>query len=101
MKVNLDQIILDAAGRDAVLPGVNGEPETAYLGRVCAMAMFAQLPGDEKLQGLEKAHIGDLGLQFYAGGEINLSPEDAVIVRQRVGAAFSPLIVARVYKAIG
>lgn len=101
MLIDFDKIIQDAAGRDTMLPGINGEAETAHLGRVCAMAMFAQLPGDDKLQGIEKAHIGELGLRFYSGGKVELSPEDAVIVRQRVGLAFAPLIVARVYSMIG
>ncbi len=73
----------------------------ATLGMVCAEALFAALPGDDRLTGTEKAKRGNLGLRIASAKLVELSPEDAAMIRECVGKAYSPLIVARVYELTG
>ena len=95
MKIDLDQIIHDQAG-NPVLQSAEGD-KPATLGFIAMSALFATVPGDERLEGGRKAEIGNLGLLLYRGGKLDLTPEQRVLIRERVGVVCQPLIVARVF----
>ena len=93
MKIDLDQPILDQNDKPMQRP----EAGEATLGFTAATALFAPIPGDEKLDGLKKAQMGELGLRLSKGGVQDLTPEELVMIRDRVGKACLPLVVARVF----
>lgn len=100
MKIDFSQPLLDMENSPIAVPGPDGELVTKTLGRWCAEACFASLPGDEKLSGVEKVEIGQIGLKIWEGGEIEISSDEAVKIRKRVGAGYPVLIVTRIYEII-
>lgn len=98
MQIDFDQTISGADGEPLKM-GV-GDDSSASLGIIVSTAMFSTLPGDEKLTGLNKATIGELGLLVRKGGVHEITPEDVVSMRERVGKFYAPLIVARVFAVI-
>ena len=70
------------------------EPEVATLGWICVEALLR--PGPEK-SGEEKYKLFALAMKIGEGGEIDLLPEDVVLLKKKIGDTFPPLVVGRAF----
>jgi hypothetical protein len=94
MKIDFDAPILDADGQ--TLKQSPDGPD-ALLSSVAVQALFAVLPGDDKLAPQKKADIGALGLKLHSGGEQELTVENIALIKERVARMFAPLVVTRAW----
>ncbi len=97
MKINFDTPIRDAAGQPMKDAGTDN---VATLASVASGALFASLPGDESMQPTQKAEIGALGIALFAAGERDLRAEQIAMLKDRIGRAYAPLVVARAFEVL-
>lgn len=64
-------------------------------------ALMAPLPGDDKLSAAEKVAQFKLAMKVHGAQTVHLSLEEAALIKARVGQAFPPLVVGRVFEALG
>ena len=69
------------------------------LGVMCARALFTPKQGPEP--GDKKAERGALAFRIYDQGEMELTPEEVVLIKQCVGEFLGPLVVTQVYSILG
>lgn len=93
MKINFDAPIIDLAEKP--MNDEKGDPVT--LATVTVQALLATLRGDEAMAGTAKAECGHLGMRLFPGGEQDLKAEQVTMIKERIGRAFTPLIVARAW----
>lgn len=95
MKIHFDAVLHDLENK----PLTNGEKEFT-LGMALANALLASYPDEQNLPGSEKVKRFKLAEKAYAGGEQEVSVEDAALIKTLVAKAYNPLIVGRVYEII-
>lgn len=95
MKINFLQKILDEDNKPAVMDGTE-----VTLRKVCTMALFASLKGDENLDGLKKGEIGFLGLQIQHSDELDLKSKDIELLKDRIGKICSNLVIYRAFELL-
>lgn len=93
MNVDFSASILDLKG-NVIAP----ENEPMTVSSVCVGALLATLKGDEGLGGNKKAEMFKLALKISDKAECDVSPEEIVLLRERVGRLWGPLVVGRVYE---
>jgi hypothetical protein len=95
MKIDFSAVIKDLDG-DPVKDG----DEDATLGRIACTALLAtyaderELPAEQKVKRFRLAEIA------AKGGEREVKVEDVALIKQLIGKAFAPLVVARAYDII-
>jgi len=77
MKRNLEQAVTKIDGTDF--------PERVTLGAVCFAAATAPLPEDERKGLEEKMALYRLASRISVGGEMDMSAEDLVLLKDRIG----------------
>jgi hypothetical protein len=70
------------------------ERRTVTLGIIAFRALSAAEQGVSPDDNLLR---GQLALSLYKGGEVELTAEQVVLVKKRIGSTFSPVIVARCF----
>lgn len=65
------------------------------LGVICSRALFTPKQGPEP--GDKKAERGKLAFRIYDAGEIELTSEEIVLIKQCVGEFLGPIVVTQVY----
>ncbi|MEX0408152.1 hypothetical protein ABGN05_21050 [Aquibium sp. LZ166] len=83
MKINFSQTVM----------APNGEELDVNLGQISVMALNA--PEKEPLGLDESIRRGSLALKVKDGGEIEIKPEDAAMIRKNLPKAWAPFIVAQ------
>lgn len=84
-------------GRDVTL---DGEPMTLRIAFVNALLMHQ--PGDEKLTAATKVELFSLATRLaQASGAVSLSAKDVELLKVRIGALYSPLVVGQAFLALG
>lgn len=91
MKINFDQIIL---GLDKKPVNFDGEDMTLGFGSAFAL----NAPEQDPIQSLKR---GMLAVKLYEGGEVEISPEEATLIRSALPKAFAPVIVFRMSEMLG
>jgi hypothetical protein len=93
MKINFNEELRTLEGESLV-------PVTTL--KKCAVeALLANFPGEERLPGEEKAKRWLLATRIYANPEnIELKPEDLVLIKKVVGMGYSPLIVGQAWELL-
>lgn len=91
-KYNLDTQITDLENK----PFADG----ATLRTVLLGACLSTLRGDELMDEKQKVPIYLLSKKISEKGDIELTAEDVVLLKGRVGKAYNPLVVGRAYEIL-
>ena len=95
MKVNFSAEITDLRGN----PVKDGD-ENLTLGAVACSAMLAVMSTDQNLPSAEKVRMFRLAQKAADGGEVEVTAEDVVLLKDRIGTLYGALIVGRVYDLV-
>ena len=95
MKIDFSAVIKDLAG-EAVKDG----DKDATLGRVACAALLASYADEQNLPAEDKVKRFRLAEIAAKGGEREVKVEDVALIKQLIGKAFAPLVVARAYDII-
>lgn len=95
MLINFDTTLKHFDGTDVI---ENNQPVT--LCAVIVNSLMTPLP-EEALTGMQKAEFYQLAFRIYKGGEQEVSHEEAVLIKDRVGRTHNPIAVGQVYDALG
>lgn len=63
--------------------------------KVCLSVLGRALDGDVKMKGEEKLKLFKLGMKLTDSGEVELSSEDIVLIKNRVNKIYSPIVYGR------
>jgi hypothetical protein len=75
-------------------------PNNETLGSVCFMAVTAPMPGDESMGVEQKRRLYGIAQKVHALGDVDLTAEDIVAIKERVGKGFSVIVVGRVFEML-
>lgn len=91
---NFDALIKDMDGKDFI---ENGKPLAVktILMNAC-IATYS--PQKDDPSGEEKAMRFALAVRLNAGGDVEVSPEEIVLLKKLVGYGWSPLVVGQIYE---
>lgn len=93
MKRNLDAPILQLDGSEF--------SDKATLGTVCFSAVVAVIPADQNSDITQKIALYNLAQILAKGGEVDLTSEDIVLLKDRVGKVISNVIaIGRVFELL-
>jgi hypothetical protein len=95
MKIDFSAVIKDLDGD----PVKDGEKD-ATLGRVACTALLASYADEQNLAAEDKVRRFRLAEIAAKGGEREVKVEDVALIKQLIGKAFAPLVVARAYDII-
>lgn len=90
---------------DSNLPDLNGKPlpkndkEALPLKDVCIEALMAMVM-EERVNGETKFKRYELALKINKGGEIDVTPEEATMLKERIGTMFGPAVVGPAFKIL-
>jgi hypothetical protein len=79
----------------------DGNASGKTIGDCVLDALMAPLPGDDKLSAGEKVAQFKLALKVHGAQNLTVSLEETALIKLRVGQAFPPLVVGRVFEALG
>ena len=91
---------------DASINGLNGQPikdengDSIILKSLTINALEGNFEDERNLLGEEKDKRGLLADKIFAGGEIDVTPEEIVLIKQLIGKAFPTLLVTRAYQLL-
>ena len=92
MKINFDTPLKDFDGKPIK---INADTD-GTLANVCVEALMAAAPG-ETASGEEKLRRYQLASRLHAGGEVEISLEDAVLLKDLTGKVWPPIVVGQVW----
>ena len=95
MKIDFSAVIKDLDG-EAVKDG----DKVATLGRVACTALLASYADEQNLPAEDKVRRFRLAEIAAKGGEREVKVEDTALIKQLIGKAFAPLVVASAYDII-
>src|SRR5262249_33931299 len=95
MKIDFSAVIKDLDGA----PVKDGDKD-ATLGRVACTALLASYADEQNLPAEDKVRRFRLAEIAAKGGEGGGKGEDAALIKQLIGKAFGPPVVARAYDII-
>lgn len=70
------------------------------LAHVCVEALLVVDQNDGKTGGEEKLRRYELAKKVSAGGEINIKPEEATLLKDRIGKTYGPAVVGPAFEAL-
>jgi hypothetical protein len=94
MKIDFSQILTQFSGEP--ITGEGGSPFT--LGQAVVNALLQPVQNATPMDKIRRARIAE---QAFDGREIEVSPEDLVVMRDAVGQLYPPLIVYRAFAFLG
>lgn len=98
MKINFSTVLKDMSGAKPLIaatdPNEPDKKETMTLAKVACDAIMAEMP-DEKRSGKQKAEAYELALRIMAGRTIEISIEEAALIKDRIGKAYGALVVGQ------
>lgn len=93
MQVDFDAVLTNLAGEAMQIRVSDGAAELMTLKRIATDALLAEEQGVTSQAKLARFA---LALRVHeARGSLDLTPEDATLIRDRIGALYPPLIVGR------
>lgn len=98
MKVNFDATMKDLDGKDIPVSDTDGRPITLKL--VAIRALTTPIREDENLKGEEAFKRLELARKVNAGGEVELDPADAVLIRDRAPKVWTMVIAGQAYEML-
>jgi hypothetical protein len=97
VKVNFDAAILDLD--DKPMAQAPDNPEPATLKHVCMQALQANDPRAPD-DSAKKLRCFELLLKLRAGGEQDITPEDATLMKEKVAIGYGPMIMGRAFQLL-
>lgn len=94
MKVDFSQAFVDLDGNPIV---DGGKPVT--LGMMAAQALLAADPNTPE-SGEDKARAYDVATRLYRGGEVDITVEDAALIKKKVGQHMTAIVVGQAYRML-
>ena len=94
MRINFSKPLNDLEGAPLVVPG-SLIPMT--LSSVCVTALVTLSQDDQNVDAKTKYDWGHLANQIYGKNELELSTEQIVLLKNRIGKLYGPLIVAQAW----
>lgn len=87
---------------DIELKTLNGEAikeneKVIMVKDICANALLST---EEKMEGRVKLENWNLAQKVYKGGDVDLTPEEIVKIRELVGKNYTTLIVGQIYDIV-
>jgi len=73
------------------------EERSRTLRNACVDGLMATSPQDQAITGEEKVRRYQLAVRIHEGGVVEVSPEDVVLVRERVALLFGSIVVGQVW----
>lgn len=95
MKLTTTAPLLNFAGKPLLEEA--GSDKAATLGGVLVAALCADEPN---LSGAKKFERGKLAKRLYTDGEVSVTAEEVVVLKECVGRIYPPLVVLRVFEAL-
>lgn len=92
-----------------VLAGLDGNPmkesdatdaKDATLRSVLLKAALVTLPGDDQMSADQKVGLALLTQRIYGDNAAEFTSEETTILKERVGKAFSPIVVLRIFELL-
>lgn len=100
MKINFSAVLRNLDGeplmRQSQMADAQAQPMT--LANAACDALI--IPDSQQQSGDEKAAQFALAMKIVKGGEVEITPEQATLIKKRIGAAFGPLVVGRAYELL-
>lgn len=79
---------------------INDAQGPVTIGKVAIAALLANL-NDDAPTAEEKMWRYNLARRLHVGGEVEITAEDAALIKRLVGKAYGAVVVGPVYEAIG
>lgn len=94
MKVDFSTTFTDPLdGQTVMSPSKDGDPTPMTLASVAYQALTIQGEQDRNRTGEDKYRAGVLGERILKGGEVELTAEEASLLKKRIGMFFGVLTV--------
>jgi len=97
MKINVDQTLKTLDGKTMMDADSSGNAVEATVKTLLVNAVLAPTK-DEK--GVDKVRKYELAKMIFKGGEVDLTPEDVVLIKEQVGNNFAPIVVGQVFEML-
>jgi len=97
MKINVDQTLKTLDGKTMMDADSSGNAVEATVKTLLVNAVLAPTK-DEK--GVDKVRKYELAKMIFKGGEVDLTPEDIVLIKKQVGDNFAPIVVGQVFEML-
>jgi len=97
MKINVDVTLKTFDGKTMMDADSNGNAVEATVKTLLVNAVLAPTK-DEK--GVDKVRKYELAKTIFKGGEVDLTPEDIILIKQQVGDNFAPIVVGQVFEML-
>lgn len=98
MKMNFDTVMTDLKGQPVMEPPKAGGPATML--KLSDVTLNALMALDESDNVDVKVKKFKIAMKVSQGGEIELSPEDIVLIKSCIGKFYSPLAVGRAHELL-
>ena len=93
MKLNVNETLKTLNG-EVIKDVVNGEAVEATLRTALVNAILSPV---EKETGMDKVKKYELAKRVHSQDEVELSPDDVELVKERVGELYVPLVVGQIF----
>lgn len=94
MRVDFSAKLTQFSGE--VITNERGDPFT--LGMAAVNALLQPQPNQNPMDKIRRARIAE---RAYDAAEVDVAPEDIVVIREAIGQLFPPLIVYRCFELLG
>lgn len=95
MKINFNIELKDMDGK----PIMETKDKPLLLDKVCVNAVLSEIP-DEKTTGEQKLQRFQLAKKIYGAGEIDVTAEEIVLLKDKIGKLYLPLVVGQVFEIL-
>lgn len=93
MKIDFDFQPIDLITDEPIRDADSGKPVT--LATIAVQALMMQTADDKDQSADEKINAYVLGARIKGGGEVDITAEDAALLKKRIGKLYGPLIVGQ------
>lgn len=95
MKIDFSSVLKGLDGKE--LKGDLKGEKSLTLGSVCVESLMASFPDEERLSGNDKVKRFKLAQKIYNRTPVDITVEDASLIKELIGKAYGPLIVGQVW----
>lgn len=96
MKINFDSTLKHIDGKDLTIK----EGVGLTLKAACIESLMQITDSDRNASGEVKFKRYELAVKVSAGGEVEITPEEATMLKERVGEVYGPAVVGPAYKLL-
>ena len=97
MKINVTQVLKNINGDDLIEPNEKGEVQPVLLRTVLVNALMIPV---EKDTGVQKVEKYSLAIDIQKNDEIEITAEQATMLKEVVGKPYGPVIVGPVFNLL-